>query len=214
MVFIIASLKMFQLLEKFNSDLRGEKHIIVKKGCSGMGIAKFFRNAAAKLSARAGVTEKSAMFLRNLIFKEAIIMHTKILFMLIILVFGSQALWAEEPEILGPVTIFSKNYGTEHMDKVADVVTPEFRNGKCKFSWSEDTFSVLDFLEYESLESEIMGYVMDESLGYVHVRAVISTVYARVEQEELYRMIRKEGDWLIDALEVFNEKVQGREKWM
>ena len=117
--------------------------------------------------------------------------------------------WAEDSEVLKPVQIFIEHYGLD-MDKVAEVVTDEFREGRSKDEWATRTGKILKSYGYNRLTSEIRQTVKHEDLAYVHVRAKIDTMVGHVEHDELYRVVNEDGIWKIDGLEVVNEDIQAR----
>ncbi len=134
---------------------------------------------------------------------------TPALILLFVLLIASP-LWADESEILMPVGIFIVYYGTPDMDRVAEVVTEDFRDGKSKAEWAATTSRLLKSIKYERLESDIRQVVLSEDTAYVHVRARVDTVAASAEHDELYRVIRDGDVWKIDALEVVNEDIEAR----
>ncbi len=110
------------------------------------------------------------------------------------------------------VTIFITYYGTADMGKVADVVTPNFRDGKSKLEWAYYTGSLLAAFAYERLENEITQVVIDGDEAYVHVRATIETFIGLTEQDELFRVVKDSDGWKVDALEIVNEKIHKHSK--
>ncbi|MFP4284167.1 MAG: hypothetical protein ACLFQG_01330, partial [Desulfovermiculus sp.] len=62
------------------------------------------------------------------------------------------------------------------MEKVADVVTDDFRRGKAKDEWAADTGSLLQSLEYKRLSNEIKKILVEDGVGVVQVRAKVDTV--------------------------------------
>ena len=134
----------------------------------------------------------------------------KIMFLNLIMVFFFISfIWGEDSEVLKPVQIFIEHYGKD-MDKVAEVVTDEFREGRSKDEWATRTGKMLKSYGYRRLTSEIKQTVKHKDLAYVHVRAKIDTMVGHVEYDELYRIIRDGNTWKIDALEVVNEDIEAR----
>ena len=128
--------------------------------------------------------------------------------LLLMLAFSPQ-LWADESQILEPVQIFIEHYGSD-MDKVAEFVTEDFREGKSKDEWATRKGKMLESFGYERLESEIKQTVVHGDLAFVHVRAKIDTMVGHVEHDELYRVVNEDGTWRIDGLEVVNEDIEAR----
>ena len=96
------------------------------------------------------------------------------------------------------------------MDKVAEVVTEDFRNGKSESEWATAIGRLLRGIRYERLESDIRQVVSDEDMAYVHVRATVDTAAGFAEHDELYRLEREGSKWKIDSLEVVNENIEER----
>ena len=63
---------------------------------------------------------------------------------------------AQDSGILEPIKIFDQYYGTADMDRVADVVTSDFRDGKPKTLWVSDAWQALKELGYERLGTEVL----------------------------------------------------------
>jgi hypothetical protein len=116
--------------------------------------------------------------------------------------------WTEESGILEPVEIFDQYYGTDQMNKVAQVVTDNFRNGQPKSQWVATVSRQLSDIQYERLKSEIKGQILTDDKATILIRATIGTVAGKVEHDEIYRLIRKKGTWLIDEAEVINEDIK------
>ena len=129
------------------------------------------------------------------------------LFTILILTTPLCAEWAEDAGIHEPVKIFDQFYGTDHMHKVAQVVTDDFRNGQSKSQWAVNISRQLRDIQYVRLDSEIKGEILTDNKATILIRATIGTVAGKVEHDEVYRLIRKEDTWLIDELEVVNEKI-------
>ena len=134
----------------------------------------------------------------------------RVLFLVTVLVFliGPSPLWAEDSDCLMPVGIFIVYYGTEDMDKVAEVVTEDFRKGKSELEWATTTNRLLRSIKYERLENEIKGQILTEDKATILIRETIRTVAGKVEHDEVYRLIKREDTWLIDDLDVVNEKIK------
>jgi hypothetical protein len=128
---------------------------------------------------------------------------------ILVILLIAPSLWAENSEVLKPVQIFIEHYGKD-MEKVADITTLEFRDGKSKLEWAAFTGKMLESFGYERLQSDIKQTVRHDDLAYVHVRARVDTVAASAEHDELYRVIRDGDVWKIDALEVVNEDIEAR----
>jgi hypothetical protein len=116
--------------------------------------------------------------------------------------------WPKESGILEPVEIFDQYYGTDQMHKVANVVTGNFRNGQSRSKWAAEVSRQLRDIQYERLSSEIKGQILTDDKATILIRATIGTVAGKVEHDEIYRLIRKKGTWLIDEAEVINEDIK------
>ena len=116
--------------------------------------------------------------------------------------------WAEESGILEPVEIFDQFYGTDQMSKVAQVVTDDFRDGKPKSEWTAEVSRRLRDIRYERMGSEIKGKILTDDKATILIRATVETVAGKVEHDEIFRLIRDGDKWLIDDLEVANEKIR------
>lgn len=122
------------------------------------------------------------------------------------------SLGAQDSAILEPVRIFDKYYGTSAMDRVAEVVTSEFRAGKPGSTWVSETWKLLDEIEYQRLASQIKNKAVEGDRALVRVHVTIETVAGRTEQDEIYHLVRDGGRWLIDDLQVHNEDVEAEKK--
>jgi predicted RNA-binding Zn ribbon-like protein len=138
-------------------------------------------------------------------------MHRILIVTLTILLFLTSPLyadWTEESGILEPVQIFDQYYGTDKMQRVAQVVSDDFRNGQPKSEWTAEVSRQLRDIRYERLRSEIKGVVSNEDTATVLMRVNIGSLVGPVEHEEVFRLIRYGDTWLIDGLEVTNEKIK------
>jgi hypothetical protein len=134
------------------------------------------------------------------------------LFVLVFL-FYAPPLWAEDSlDVTEPVQVFLEGYGTAKMDAAAEVVTENFRDGKPKAVWTYDTWMVLEDIEYERMESKAMESLVDGDQALVRVHTIINTAAGQAEQDELYRLVRNDDEWLIDAMEVGNEDLEDIEQ--
>ena len=129
-----------------------------------------------------------------------------ILLLLLLITSPLHADWPEESGILEPVQIFDQHYGTDQMNKVAQVVTDDFRDGKSKPEWTADVSRQLREIRYERMDSEIRGVVSNEDTATVLMRVNIGSLVGPVEHDEVFRLVRDEDRWLIDELEVSNEQ--------
>jgi len=121
-------------------------------------------------------------------------------------------IWSQEPAMLEPVEIFDKSYGTSEMDRAADVVTADFRDGRPKSVWVSETWRILNKIEYERIESKVVDSGVEAENGFVRLHVKIKTVGGTTVQDEVYQM-KKIGDkWQIDGLNVLNEEVKEEEK--
>ena len=138
-------------------------------------------------------------------------MHRILLATLTILLLLSSPLyadWTEESGILEPVKIFDQYYGTAHMYKVAQVVTDDFRNGQPQSDWAAEVSRQLRDIRYERMNSEIKGVVTNEDTATVLVRTRINSFVGPVEHDEVFRLVRDGDTWLLDDLEVANDKIK------
>jgi hypothetical protein len=94
------------------------------------------------------------------------------------------------------------------MHKVAQVVTDDFRDGKSKPAWTADVSRQLRDIQYERLHREVKGQILTDDKATILMRTTIGTVAGKVEHDEVYRLIRKEDTWLVDEVEVSNEKIK------
>ncbi len=122
--------------------------------------------------------------------------------------FLAPALWAEENPELEPVQIFIQYYGTSEMDRVAAVVTANFRDGKSESQWATFQGRLLKSMGYERLESEIKRVVVKDNTGHVHVRAKVDTLIGHVEHDEFYRVVQENSTWKIDAFEIIDQSIE------
>jgi hypothetical protein len=130
------------------------------------------------------------------------------LFTILILTTPLCAEWAEDAGIHEPVKIFDQFYGTDQMHKVAQVVTDDFRNGKPKSEWTAVVSRQLRDIKYERKSSEVKGVVTSGDTATVLVGVNIDSLVGPVEHDEVFRLVRDGDTWLIDGLEVTNEKIR------
>lgn len=135
-----------------------------------------------------------------------------LLFKLMAMLFLAPALWAEENTLLDPVQIFIQYYGTSEMDRVAAVVTANFRDGKPESQWASFQGKLLKSMGYERLESEIKRILVKDNIGHVHVRAKVDTLIGHVEHDEFYRVVQENSMWKIDAFEIIDQSVEEKMK--
>jgi len=139
-------------------------------------------------------------------------MHLPIIIVLFTILFFPSPLhadWVEESGILKPVQLFDQYYGTDQMDKVAEVVTDNFLGGKSRSEWAEETASLLHGIAYERLDSEYKGSIANEghTEGSVLMATTFKTMAGKVRCVELFRLVRDGETWQIDDLEISDETI-------
>ena len=119
---------------------------------------------------------------------------------------------AQDSGILEPIKIFDQYYGTADMDRVADVVTSNFRDGKPKTLWVSETWQILQELGYERLGSEVLDTEVKGDVGLVRLRAKNQTAVGVVKQDEVFSLVKDGGIWLIDDLQIMNEELEAEKE--
>ncbi len=106
------------------------------------------------------------------------------------------------------VLLFAETYGTARMDEAAAITTAHFRDGMPGTVWVAAVWPKLEKLEYKKLKTEILSTKIDEDKAVVVAQAEISTAGATAAQKEIYCLIRLQGRWLVDELEVLEDDVE------
>jgi hypothetical protein len=134
--------------------------------------------------------------------------HFLTIIFILILTSPLYADWPEDSAILEPVRIFDQYYGTDQMDKVAQVVTDDFRNGQPQSEWTAEVSRQLREIRYERKSSEITGVITNGDTATVLMRVTIGSLVGPVEHDEVFRLVRDGDTWLIDEIEVVNEDIK------
>jgi len=135
-----------------------------------------------------------------------------VLFFLLFLLHPSACLQADEKPYIRVVQEFNRCYGKPCMDLAADLTTANFRNDKPKSVWVYDSWHLLNQMKYKKVESKIEMSRSSKGKAIVVMNSKISTAGGDAEQRDVYLLILENGKWLIDDLEVVDEKVDIDEK--
>ena len=109
------------------------------------------------------------------------------------------------------VELWNTTYGTADMDICANLTTAVMRKGKPKSVWVYDSWKQLNTLDYRKEESQIIQQKID---GNTAVIVLQTRIYADgyVDQKELFKLIRVDGEWLIDELIIGDEVLEEERK--
>lgn len=103
------------------------------------------------------------------------------------------------------VQAWMRRYG-QYTFRAALLTTDSFRQGVYCKEWAKETDRILQKINYKRLDGEIVGEIISGKTARVAVEAYITVFVGVVVQRELYHMRLINGRWLIDALEVLNER--------
>lgn len=108
------------------------------------------------------------------------------------------------------VAIWNAGYGTADMDACADVTTANLRDDKPKAVWVYDTWKHLTRLGYRKEQSDVLQEKIDGETAVVMLQTRIYAIDAYSDQKELFTLIRVDGVWLIDDVQVGDEILEKR----
>jgi len=103
------------------------------------------------------------------------------------------------------VNVFVNTYGGPYMDELADFTTPNFRDNKPKSVWVVDTWKSLKQIKYRKIRSTVIASKVKGNKAVFIVDATIVTKALKINQKELYYLIKEDGKWLINDLVVTDE---------
>ena len=103
------------------------------------------------------------------------------------------------------VNVFVNTYGGPYMDELADYTTPNFRDNKPKSVWVVDTWKSLKQIKYRKIRSTVIASKVKGNKAVFIVDATIVTKALKINQKELYYLIKEDGKWLINDLVVTDE---------
>ncbi len=129
-----------------------------------------------------------------------------IFFLLIFLLLGLNVCHGQSSP-LEVVQLFDKCYGGPLMDEIADYTTPGFRDNKPKSVWVVDTWNTLKDIQYERLNSSVIGSQVKGDKAVVILEAKIKAVAGEVTHKEIFYLVKQGGRWLIDELIVTEEEI-------
>ena len=105
------------------------------------------------------------------------------------------------------VNVFVNTYGGPYMDELADYTTPNFRDNKPKSVWVVDTWKSLKQIKYRKIRSTVIASKVKGNKAVFIVDATIVTKALKINQKELYYLIKEDGKWLINDLVVTDEDI-------
>ena len=117
----------------------------------------------------------------------------------------------DSSQISKTVLLFAETYGTGRMDEAAFITTMNFRDGLPASVWVAKTWPILKAYEYEKINTEILSTEIEGDKAIVIVQAKINTAGGNAVQKEIYYLIRFQGKWLVDDLQVMEEDVEATE---
>ncbi|KPJ65304.1 MAG: hypothetical protein AMJ45_05230 [Syntrophobacter sp. DG_60] len=110
------------------------------------------------------------------------------------------------------VAIFDQVYGTSEMSSIASYTTGNFRDAKPKEVWVIDTWKVLKRLEYKRLNSKFIDSKIEGNKAIVVLQTQIHATGGKVDQKEVFYLIKQDGTWKIDELVVTDEELEERKE--
>ena len=93
------------------------------------------------------------------------------------------------------------------MDEIAEYTTSSFRDNKPKSVWVVDIWKTLKEIQYERLNSSVIGSQVKGDKALVVIDSKIKTAAGEVAQKEIYYLIKEGERWLIDELVVTDEEI-------
>ncbi len=96
-------------------------------------------------------------------------------------------------------------YGTAEMDQCGEIVTAKMRDDKPISVWVYDAWKALDRIKYRKEQSEVLKEEIDEMTAIVVLQARIYALDGYVDQKELYRLWKIDGEWFIDGIIIGDE---------
>lgn len=117
-----------------------------------------------------------------------------------------------QSEIGKTVLLFAEAYGTGRMDEAASITSTNFREGMPGSVRVAKVWPKLKAYEYKKIKTDILSIEIDGDKAVVIVQAKISTAGGDAVQKEIYSLIRFQGKWLVDDLQVMEDvKTTGAE---
>jgi len=103
------------------------------------------------------------------------------------------------------ITVYPKD-----LDSAATLTTINLRDGWSQKEWVRTKKPLLAMTELRSLDGEILSEEITGIHAIVMVNAHISTIVGEQVQTERYRLLRVNGQWLIDDVTVVAERFLGK----
>ena len=114
----------------------------------------------------------------------------------------------QEEAVLIPVHVFIVNYQPGSIATVAPYVTPHFRRQQSRLEWIAHVEGMLESFGYERLDSEVTDLAFDGEMAVVTAQTKISTIFGKVAQKEVFRVVLDSDGWKIDGLQIVDEVIE------
>ncbi len=103
------------------------------------------------------------------------------------------------------ITVYPKDLNT-----AATLTTANLRDGWSQKEWVRTQKVPLAMTQLQYLNGEILSEEITGIQALVMVNAHISTIVGEQMQRERYRLLRVNGQWLIDSVKVLTERFLGK----
>ncbi len=103
------------------------------------------------------------------------------------------------------VKLWESCYGTAEMDRCGPITTAKMRNDKPESVWVYDVWKDLHRAEYRKEGSEVLKEEIGGEAAIIILQTRIYAMDGYVDQKEMYKLIKVEGEWLIDELVIGDE---------
>ncbi len=103
------------------------------------------------------------------------------------------------------ITVYPKDLNT-----AATLTTANLRDGWSQKEWVRTKKPLLALIQLQHLNGEVLSEEITGIQALVMVNAHISTIVGEQMQQEQYRLLRVNGQWLIDSVKVLEEEFLGK----
>tara|TARA_B100000315_G_scaffold251004_1_gene284927 strand:- start:1199 stop:1720 length:522 start_codon:yes stop_codon:yes gene_type:complete len=99
---------------------------------------------------------------------------------------------------------WTKTYGINH-ERAAEMMTTQHRGGMSKSEWVSTYGSYLEYLKYKHLGGQLISTQEEGHKARVILKSSVDSIQGPVVQHEIYDLLKVDGEWLIDFIDIRDE---------
>ena len=97
-----------------------------------------------------------------------------------------------------------KTYGINH-ERAAEMMTIHHRGGMSKAEWVTTYASYIEHVKYKHLGGQLISVQEEEHKAKVILKSSVDSIRGPIVQYEIYDLLKIDGDWLIDFIDIKDE---------